>query len=182
MAPRKKRKENTHPTHTYIIHISYRPTADEGGEMSHAPDSFCFTAKSRAVDLASNLWRRLLKDDDSTTGESQSFCFVVSSSVGWGSVVKFCQTIRASCIIDGMRIDNEMDSGKKCRVWRIEAQPVAEARKADSASMTVLWIPRPPALIGRVAWSQESALSWMLQMLSRRDRKTLSNVSSKLDW
>ena len=76
--------------------------------MSHAPDSFCFTAKRRAVDLASDLWRRLLKDD---TGESQSFCFVASSSVGRDSVVKFCQTIRASCIIDG--IDNEIDSGKR---------------------------------------------------------------------
>ena len=64
---------------------------------------------------------------DSTSGESQRFCFVALSSVGGDSVVKFCQTIRASCIIDG--IDNEMDSGKRVglkhnQLLRLEKQTV----------------------------------------------------------
>lgn len=47
------------------------------------------------------------------------------------SVVRICQTIRASCFIDGLRQESLIEGLH-------EAQPVAEARKEDGASMTVL--------------------------------------------
>ena len=49
------------------------------------------------------------------------------------------------------------------------AQPAAEARKADDASIVEPQIPKPPELMGNDACSQDASVRWMLQIVSRSD-------------
>ena len=52
----------------------------------------------------------------------------------------------------------------------------AEAKKADGASETTLRIPRPPSLIGRLAWVQLHADSALLVILHKADLRSESKV------
>ena len=52
----------------------------------------------------------------------------------------------------------------------------AEAKKADGASETTLRIPRPPSLIGRLAWIQLCADSALLVILHKADLRSESKV------
>jgi len=55
--------------------------------------------------------------------------------------------------------------------------PTAEAKKAESASEATLLTPRPPSLIGRVAWSHYvSVMSELVMQLSAECSK-FSNMT-----
>jgi hypothetical protein len=60
-------------------------------------------------------------------------------------------------------------------------EAAAEAKKAEGASETRLRMPRPPALMGRVACNHPMSLIWMLQMDSRSDLGMSSKSWSRGD-
>jgi len=64
---------------------------------------------------------------------------------------------------------------RNMRLWRSRVL-AAETKKADGVSETTLRIPRPPSLIGRLAWVQLCADSALLVILHKADLRSESKV------